>query len=518
MSTRRMWSGRAGLFRAGASHRTMCISDRSLLGRVQAALEQHAHAILGSMVALYALIFCVAAVYKLNSFWMGFDLGVHEQVLWNTAHGRIAEVSPFGTTRSYLGIDIILVELLLTPFYAVVPQTETLLVLQVVLAATGAVPLFLLARDRAGLASYGLLGALLYLGSLPVQYAILYEFQIRTVGTVCFLWAFLFFERERFWWFLVAGLLAIWTRSDAGFALAAMGLYALVRRRPWHWVVVPGVVGMGWLVLCLKVLIPFFREDSGFQYAFIYGWLGDGPLEMLQTLLLHPASVASHVLTPEKLGYLLHLFAPLLFLPLLRPGILMIALPSLLLNLLSADRIHWSIRYHYQAFIVPFLIIATLYVLIDLHRQASEEHEHASRQRGWSTAIHRVVLVGLLMALLGSQLVWLRSPLIALATRPRDTERVVFAHALMQQVPPDVPVTVTSAFGAHLARRREIYYFPGGGLIYASEFVERGRYLLADRNEVPAGYEQRFEQLLQSDDWQTLVDEQGFVLLKRVVP
>lgn len=480
-----------------------------------------ARLLLAAMIALYALIFSAAALYKFHSFWMGFDLGVHEQVFWNTVHGRVAAVTPFGSTDSYLGIDIIIVELLLTPFYALLPHTETLLVLQVVLASSGALPIFLLARERSGLESYGLLGALLYLAALPVQYAILYEFQIRTVGTVCFLWAFLFFERERFWPFLAAGLLAIWTRSDAGFALAAIGLYAALHRRRWFWVAAPPLLGLGWLALCVGLLIPAFRADAGFQYAFIYGWLGDTPAEMLHTLLLRPGYVAGRVLTPEKLRYLLELFAPLLFLPLLRPDVLLIALPSLLLNLLSADRIHWSIRYHYQSFVLPFLLIATLYAVIG-PRPTEGEREQAParlppRVRRWLPLLRHALAVLLVVAALASQLV-LRSPLMHLATRPRDSERIAAAHRLIERIPPDAALTVTSTLGSHMGGRREFYFFPGGGLIYASELVEQGDYLLADTHEVPPDYRARFEQLRQSAAWRTLAEEHDFVLLKRTTP
>ncbi len=445
---------------------------------------------------LYALIFSVAAVYKHHSFWMGFDLGVHEQVLWNTAHGRLAELSPKGHTHSYLGVDIIIVELLLAPIYALAPYTATMLIVQVVLASSGAIPLFLLARDRSGQALYGLFAAFLYYVCLPVQYAMLYEFQIRTVGTVCFLWAFLFFERKQLAPFLVAGIFAIWTRSDASFAFAAMGLYALIHRRRWPWVVLPGAIGMGWLVLCLKVLIPSFRDDHGFLYGFIYTWLGNSWGEMARTMLTQPGYVAEHVLTPGKLSYLFELFAPLLFLPLLRPDILAIAMPSLMLNLLSPERIHWSIRYHYQAFIVPFLLIATVYVV-------------TKRPRSTTIAL-------LIVASLAAQL-FVRSPLIHLATRSRDAERIAFAHTLIERVPDDAAVTATSAFGAHMARRREIYFFPGN-VIYPPAFVERGEYLIADLHEVPPEAMPRLRELQQSERWQTLVEEHDFVLLKQETP
>jgi uncharacterized membrane protein len=508
-------------------------------------LDAHFWPLLAAGTVLYALIFGVAALYKYHSFWMGFDLGVHEQLLWNTIHGHLAEISPKGATRSYLGVDIIITELLLAPLYWLVPHTETLLLTQVAVAASGTIPLALLARDRAGegaaRATWGLFAAFLYAASLPIQYAILYEFQIRTIGTVLFLWAFLFFERKQFWPFLVAGVLAIWTRSDGSFALAAMGLYALIHRRAWPWVVVPGVVGIGWLMLCLKLLIPAFRDDNGFLYGFVYAWLGEGPFEMVRTMLLRPAYVLEQVVTAGKLRYLLELFAPLLFLPLLRPDILMLAMPSLLLNLLSPEHIHWSVRYHYQAFIIPFLLIAVVYALIPA-RPAEKQTEEQSltpllslpRERGnrvsgggegnntrflglwlcrfstWRPAL-ATLLVG--VALL-SQVVLIRSPLIHLATRPRDNERIALARQVMALVPPDAPLTATSAFGAHLARRHELYFFPGN-IIYPPELAERGEYLLADLREVPPEAMGQLHAMQESESWRVQFEQGGFLLLVR---
>lgn len=492
----------------------------------------------GGMVVSYALVFGIAACYKHHSFWMGFDLGVHEQVLWNTMHGRLAAISPKGATQSYLGVDIIIVELLLTPLYALVPRTETMLIIQTTVAASGAIPLAILARGRVRGSErermgWGVFAVFLYMAALPIQYAILYEFQIRTMGTVFFLWAFLFFERERFWFFLLFGILAIWTRSDGSLPLATMGMYALVRRRPWWWVVGPMVVGGGWLLLCLKVLIPAFRDDHGFLYGFVYAWLGDSPAAIIQTVILRPGYVLEQVVTPGKMRYLVELFGPLLFLPLLRADVSLLAVPTLLLNLLSREPMHWSIRYHYQSFAIPFLLIATIYALIpppelsarDCHvdpglpcpwRPWLRPHWWISagfrRWYRWAPAIAGVLVV----VALASQVVVIRSPLIHLVTRPRDQARIALAKALIALVPKDVPLTATSAFGAHLARRRELYFFPGN-IIYPPEFVERGTYLLVDRREVPEEAMAQLQRIQQSPSWQVLIDRDQFLLLKRTV-
>lgn len=253
-------------------------------------------------------------------------------------------------------------------------------------------------------------------------------------------------------------------------------------------------------MLCVQVLIPSFRTEHDFLYSLIYAWMGDSAAEIIQTIVFRPEYVAAHVFTPEKLAYLLDLLGPLLFLPLLRPDIMLIALPSLAINLVSMDRIHWSIRYHYQAFIVPFLLIATIYAITE---------KRFARYRPACAAL-------LIAAALGSQLV-LRSPLIHLATRPRDVERITTAHAFMARLPADAPLSVTSTLAPHLARRQELYFFPGN-VIYPPELADQGRYLLADLREVPPENMPRLQQLRQSSTWQLVAEQDDFVLLERVAP
>lgn len=458
------------------------------------------------MIAGWGTIFAVAAVFKFHSFLMGFDLGTHEQVLWNTVHGRIAASSPTFGTRSYFGVDIIVTELLLAPLYALWQRTETLLVLQALIVPLGAIPLYRLANKLLDARITGLGAAALYLLALPVQYATLYEFQIRVVGTVCFLWAFWYLEEEHFGRFLACACLALGTRSDAGFALAALGIYAALRQCSWRWVVTPLVLGLGWVALCTQILIPAARTDRTFLYTFVYQWLGDTPGAMLRTLLTRPGYVAEHVLTPEKLQYLWTLGSPLLFLFLLRPQITLIALPSLLLNLLSDQRIHWSIRYHYQAFVLPWLLIATIYAIADLRSRPAT-------RRWWPAVFAAVVLVTLV-----SNVVW-RSPLIPLFTAHRQEERIARAATLVAQVPPDVPVTATSKFGAHLGRRQELYYFRGN-VIYSEELALRGRYWLLDRDpsQLDASDLEVLESLRRQPGWITRYEDADFVVLERTTP
>ncbi|HET9221645.1 MAG TPA: DUF2079 domain-containing protein, partial [Roseiflexaceae bacterium] len=247
----------------------------------------------------YIVVFALAAWYKYSTYQMGFDLGVHEQVLWNTAHGRVAATSAFADTESYLGIDIIPSELLLAPLYALAPSAYTMLFLQTLVLALGAVPVFLIVRDRfRGMGSLGhppapnphpltpewagLVFAAAYLLYLPVEYMNLYEFQIRAFATTFLLLALRELGRQRFWPFLLWTLLALGCRSDVGFVVAAMG-FAQLRMKNGElrkgrtrldnsqfstfnsqflkFTLLPIVLGLGWLALCVGVLIPLFRTS-----------------------------------------------------------------------------------------------------------------------------------------------------------------------------------------------------------------------------------------------------------------
>ncbi len=474
------------------------------LRRLHAWVERHAPALLTAMIGLWGAIFALAAVYKLQAMWMGFDLGTHEQVLWNTIHGRIAASSPSRGTTSYFGVDIIPTELLFAPLYALWQRPATLLGLQALIVPLGAIPLYWLAAERLGSRTAGLAAASVYLLALPVQYATLYEFQIRVVGTVAFLWAFWALEKGHGWRFALLAALALGTRSEAGFALAGLGLYAAVQRRGWRWSALPIGAGFGWVLLCNAVLIPAARSDAGTLYSFLYGWMGPTPGAMVKTLLTRPIFVLEHIAPPGKLEYLLQLGGPLLFLFMLRPSISLIALPSLMLNLLSPDRIHWSIRYHYQAFVLPWLLLAALYAIADLRQRPST-------RRWWPTA-----LTGLVAATVVANLVW-RSPLQTLASRPRPSARIAALQQLVARLPADVPVTVSSQFGPFVARREQIFYFPGN-IVYPKEYVERGHWLLVDRAEVPSDCLARLEVLVASASWSVEYDQDGVILLRNHNP
>lgn len=474
-------------------------------------------------IVLYVVVFTAAAWYKYDTYLMGFDLGVHEQVLWNTAHGRIAATSAFAATDSYLGIDTIPTELLLAPLYALAPTTYTMLFLQTLALGLGAVPVFLLVRDRFGRRWAGLVFAAMFMLYHPVEYMNLYEFQIRAFATTLLLWAFYALERRRFWPFLVFALLALGCRSDVGLVLAGMGLYAWLerwpRRReagaedrglaPARFTLLPIALGLGWFVLCLEVLVPLFRGGAPSLYIdIIYGWLGDTPGAILRTLATRPGFVAAQVVTPDRLRYLLEMFLPFGFLLLLQPRILLITLPIFALNLLSSSpNIHASTHYHYQALIIPFMVVGSAYGL----RWLLDRLAAGPR---WRAAALGALLA---LALLCNTVIFSstsRNPVLGLLGRRPDRARIDAVERLLAQVPPDAALTATSSIGPHAARRERLFFFPGN-VIYPAEKVELGDYLLIDDAEARPEGKKLLAELATSGRYQRLAADRGVSLWRR---
>ncbi len=125
------------------------------------------------VAAAYFILYSALSVLRHESYHsFGFDLGLFDQVFWNTTQGR-----PFESTmsqalpvpHSLLGDHFSPVFLLLMPFYLAFPHPETLLVIQTFALALGAWPVYLLAKLKLP-AGYALLWVVVYFIFIPLAF------------------------------------------------------------------------------------------------------------------------------------------------------------------------------------------------------------------------------------------------------------------------------------------------------------------------------------------------------------
>ncbi|MCB0129722.1 MAG: DUF2079 domain-containing protein, partial [Caldilineaceae bacterium] len=178
------------------------------------------------------------------------------------------------------------------------------------------------------------------------------------------------------------------------------------------------------------------------------------------------------------------LLAPFGLLALLAPEVLILALPVLLANLLSAYPAQYYGEFHYSAPLMPYVAVAATVAVSRLWRvamrhtqQSSGSFQHMSASGAGVMAIAsfftnaRTTLRPLLTILLCAWLVgWAtasylnqgRGPLAARV----DPTPITAHHRLLtqftRQIPPDAAVTATAAVHPHVSHRRYVYQFPMG--------------------------------------------------------
>ena len=332
--------------------------------------------VLALLIAAYVAYFGALTVQKHNAFQStAFDLGNVDQAVWNTRHGR-----PFAMTNIYglenrLGTHVEPILLPVSLVYFVWSDPRALLLLQTLAIGLGAWPLYLLARRRWTREPVGTVAALafalIYLLFPALQSANYFDFHAVALAPTFFLFALYFLETERWGAFGLFALLTMSCKEDAPLLVLMLGLYALVvRRRPWVGLATMAA-SLAWFGLAVGWIMPHFDTRGVSPLANRYAYLGDGPLEMAQTMVTRPGLVLERLATGENLAYLRDLLLPTAFLALLAPQVLMLALPSLAVNLLSTDGfMHQLEGFHYGAPLAPIVVAAAAYGVGWLSRRA----------------------------------------------------------------------------------------------------------------------------------------------------
>jgi hypothetical protein len=315
------------------------------------------------------------------------------------------------------------------------------------------------------------------------------------------------------------------------------GVYALLTRRRWPWVVGPLALGAAYFVLSTAITQSFaypgaFEPPPGPiadpmqcwpcginpQLAY-YAHLGSSAPEIVGYILTHPVEVARLVFTPDKLWYVASLLIPLGFLPLLSLKPLVLGLPVLALNLLSDRAAQFDYEHHYSLLLVPGLMAAAVY--------------GAGTLSGWLARRSGRVRVAQLLA--GGLVVWglamqvpLKNPAVRAFLYPEPAERVAAANRLVGMVPPEAKVAASSKLAPHLLPRRYIYNFPPApyspynfGPRQRDDYVELDYVLVdpaASALDVPGnalGGQSALDVLRSLPEWRLEREEAGLALYRR---
>ncbi len=302
------------------------------------------------------------------------DLGMMDQAIWSTLHGHMLHqticnivsdtncYNSAGISRLAIHFEPILLPVSL--LYLIWPSPKTLQIIQTLVVTSGAYPAFWLARLRLRSEWAGVAIALLYLLYPAQQNALIFDFHAVTFTSSLLLFALYFMYTRRTAWLFTCALLAMACKEEIPLVVACFGLWSMLLQRRWRSGLLLVLLTLAWIVVGLLV-VHFFSPFGHSLLLSRFSYLGGNPLQIAHTLLVHPVGTfKQHVLERSHFTYLSSLFAPAGYLPLLAPWVLVLALPTLMLNLLSTDPGMYSGIFQYNAEIVPILIFATIEAVV----------------------------------------------------------------------------------------------------------------------------------------------------------
>jgi len=431
--------------------------------------------ILSAFILLSAMMLASSAVWRHEKFLTYiYDLGIMEQTLWNTAQGRPLEFSiSHGqpTVRALTG-RLELIYLPLSLLYRLRPDATTLLCVQSLFLALGALPIYLLAQDKLKSQFAALCFAGAYLMHPAVQGVNLSAFHSTSLAVPMLLFAFYFLECGNVRWFTLAALMALSCREDIAMPLFGLGVYAALahKRRAVGWGVAFGSVA--WFALIVFVIPELARAHACGSGRKMLGHLAEGPSGMLRTLVHDPMSLMGQLATFDNLFYLFALLAPFALFSLLRPAVLLTCAPTLLAHLSSGWSQMSDIQSHYAAPLLPAVAASAVLGAQGLLRPP----------KGGTTSYNHVAAchVHLLATAVFFAFFFSRP------VRPPSVWSEHHQHALQEAVrliPPDASVRAAQHIGPHLSQRR--WLFPYESSYDADYVVYDGYEYLLWRAEKP---------------------------------
>jgi len=457
------------------------------------------------------------------------DLGQIDQAVWNSSRGRFLEQTDNGFVATRLTDHVEPMLVFISPIFWLWNDVRALLLLQAIAVGIGAWILYELSlRQFDKLLSphqrtqiwqleplrnltrpLALALATAYLLAPQLQSALLTEFHAAPLAVPLILWAFWAVDARRWGQFIAAALLVASVKEEMALLAAGLGVWAIWRVVIREWGIGNGdstsshdsqftkpflsgllvlTVSLIWFVVATFVIVPahaaevYGVAESGYFQR--YGALGDSPVDIFRSFFTQPGLVWQIASEPARIDYLIGLLMPFGFLSLLAPEILLLALPVLLANLLSAYPAQYYGDFHYSAPLVPYFAVAAAYGLGRLWRWLATRTDRtsanfqqmpaagqgtmaaASMLANSRTAIRplvTVVLVAWILCWAGwSYLQNGRGPLGARHDRPPITEHHQRLPTFLTQIPDDAAVTATAAVHPHLSHREYIYQFPLG--------------------------------------------------------
>jgi len=319
------------------------------------------------MISAYFVTFSTLSLMQHWAFYTANDLGVFNQKLYNTLHGRFF-LSPETNGGQYAHMDYLILSFL--PIYVFFPYAETLLVLQSAVLAAAALPLYLLATKRLKDRRAACLIAATYLVYPALHYLNLYDYHSTIMAVPLLITGFWLFDSGRFRLSLLSFAMAMLADETVSIFVMLSSLYFLLSKER-KWALRLGLFAATWFVIEMMIILPNDLVSGGpyFDiYRSRYDHLGSTQWDVMTSIATNPVAALTYGGIESRTTYAFQMLAPLGFLSLLDPAIL-ISTPQVAANFFSKYDWMRNITQSYTPLIIPFAFMSAVFGMQRLSRR-----------------------------------------------------------------------------------------------------------------------------------------------------
>jgi uncharacterized membrane protein len=368
-----------------------------------------------------------------------FDLSVFDQGMWLVTHFHTPFVTIMG--RNLFGDHLSLVLLLFAPFFRLFPEPQGLLVLQTLLIAGAAIPIYVLARKyiKSTIIATSLVAT--YLLSPLIQQGNLDQFHPEAFQTLFMAIAIYAAIERKNVVLIVMVVLALMVKEDAALLTVPLGIWVAARRdRRLGWSIIVGSVA--WAMIANWLIIPAILGTSSFYSSYLpFGGVGG----IFKTLFLHPGTFFSYVWSQSRPFYVWQLVSTVGVAFLFSPEVALIAVLVVAENVISNFGYMHQILYQYSFALAPILVLGVLYAI-------------AQQSQLWRrNTLTAVALVGAVWTCA----LWGFAPFSDNSVHPMlSTPSVQALNHLEKALPPNAVVSAWYPLDSHVDNRAQIYVWP----------------------------------------------------------
>ena len=306
------------------------------------------------------LLWARTATYNAPCFDMGIFAQAYDNIVDPSHHFLPITTCERGEELSHFAVHFSPILYLLAPFCFFIEPLPVLVVAQIVLVLSGVFPIYLICREIKLSNLKTTLISLLFLIYPVMSSGSFYDFHENAFLAPLILWT-LYFSHKKKWYhtllMFVFALLVLMVKEDAAIYVAFISLYIFFGRKRYASGASMFIMTVAYFFFAIAMISHFqqnmFHGAEGNMLSSRYAnIIGDeaGFMSLIKVFIVDPALYITESLTSNKLFYILNMFLPLAFLPIItrKPSRWLLLGPIYILNLVTDYPYQHDIGYQYS--------------------------------------------------------------------------------------------------------------------------------------------------------------------------